>query len=677
MKKVKIRGAFRLYSEWPIILSLWLIVPIILVAFMAPQAFFLVLAGWIVYVIIAMLILFYSKGALRRDIISFATQYGQVQKGLLKGLAIPYALLDESGRFVWSNAGFAAIIHKDRFYSKSITSFFPEITKDKFPVTEQVTTLELKYENRDYRVDMRQIDLESRVEGETTGFEGKLIAVFFFDETDIKMYIRLNKEQSLVTGLIYLDNYDEALESVEDVRRSLLTALIDRKINKYFQSYDAIVKKLENDKYFVVMKKVSFDEIEESRFDILEDVKTVNIGNQMAVTLSIGFGLGTDSFIQDGLYARNAIDLALGRGGDQAVIKTPDNIRYFGGKSQKVDKNTRVKARVKAHALKEIIESKDRVLVMGHKITDIDSFGASMGIYRLADHCHKKCHIVINEVTASIRPFSDSVLKDKAYDADIFVNSADAMQLCDANSTVVIVVDTNKPMLTECPELLEKSKTVVVLDHHRMGSERINNATLSYVESNASSACEMVSEILQYILDDTKPLAIEANCLYAGIMIDTNNFMAKTGVRTFEAAAYLKRSNADIVKVRKLFRNDLEDYQARAEAVHTAELYKGMYAISVCPNNVDTPTVTAAQAANELLNINLVKASFVLTDHQNKIYISARSIDEINVQIIMERLGGGGHMNIAGAQLEGVSIDEARQKLKDTLDQMEAEGVFN
>ena len=677
MRKVKRGGAFGIFAEWPIILSLWLMLPVIMTAFLAPEAFIIMLATWIVYVAAAVLILIYSRKALRRDVISFAAEYGQVQKGLLKGLAIPYALLDETGRFVWSNAGFAAIIHKDRFYAKSITTFFPEITKDKFPETEQVNTIELSYENRDYRVDMRCIDLEKGPKEEHTGFEGKLIAVFFFDETDIRMYIKLNREQALVSGLIYLDNYDEAMESVEDVRRSLLTALIDRKINKYFQSFDAIVKKLENDKYFVAMKRVSFDEMKEGRFDILEDVKTVNIGNQMAVTLSIGFGLGTDSFVQDSLYARNAIDLALGRGGDQAVVKSPGNISYFGGKSQKVEKNTRVKARVKAHALKEIIESKDRVIVMGHRITDIDTFGAAMGIYRVADHCHKKCHIVINEVTASIRAFSDSVIKDKSYSPDIFVNSADAMQLCDPNNTVVIVVDTNKPAITECPELLEKAKTIVVLDHHRMGSERINNATLSYVESYASSACEMVSEILQYILDDTKLMPIEANCLYAGIMIDTNNFMSKTGVRTFEAAAYLRRNGADIVKVRKLFRNDLEDYQARAEAVHTAELYKGRYAISICPNNVDSPTVTAAQAANELLNINLVKASFVLTDYQNKIYISARSIDEINVQIIMERLGGGGHMNIAGAQLEDVTVEEAREKVKATLDQMEEEGVFD
>ena len=237
-----------------------------------------------------------------------------------------------------------------------------------------------------------------------------------------------------------------------------------------------------------------------------------------------------------------------------------------------------------------------------------------------------------------------------------------------------MVVDTNKPGYTECPELLDIAKTIVVLDHHRMGTERISNATLSYIESYASSACEMVSEILQYFADGIKIKNVEADCLYAGIMIDTNNFMTKTGVRTFEAAAFLRRNGADVTRVRKLFRNDLAEFKARAEAVQNSELYRGEFAISVCPNNVENPTITGAQAANELLNINEVKAAFILTEYEGKIFVSARSLDEINVQIIMERLGGGGHLNIAGAQLEGKTVDEAREIIKETLDQMEAEG---
>ncbi len=677
MKNKKIKGTLRRYGEWPLILTLLLFIPTAMLWTVSIKAGAIMSAFLLLYLIAAALIYFYSRRGIRRDLVSFATNYGQVQKGLLKGLAIPYALLDENGRFIWSNAGFAAIIHKDRFYSKSITAFFPEITKERLPRDSKTLTMDVSYENRDYRVDLRRIDSDDydSMEGDREDFKGTLIAVFFFDETDVRMYIRLNREQSLVSGLIYLDNYDEALESVEDVRRSMLTALIDRKINKYFHAQDAVVKNLEKDKYFVAMKRLSFEKMRESRFDILEEVKTVNIGNQMAVTLSIGFGMETGSFLQDSEYARNAIDLALGRGGDQVVVKSPDKTSYYGGKSQQVEKNTRVKARVKAHALKEIIESRDLVLVMGHKVTDIDSFGAAIGIYRATDSLHKKCRIVINDVTASIRPFMESFVNNDEYPEDMFLSSSEAVQLCD-DSTAVVVVDTNKPKMTECPELLNMTRTIVVLDHHRLSTERIANATLSYTESFASSACEMVSEILQYISDGITIRSVEADSLYAGIMIDTNNFMTKTGVRTFEAAAFLRRNGADVTKVRKLFRNDIQDYKARAEAVRNAELYKGKYAISECPNNVESPTVTGAQAANELLDINLVKASFIMTDFQGKIYISARSIDEVNVQIIMERLGGGGHMNIAGAQLQGESLEGARALLKKTLDEMEEEGAI-
>nr|MCR5627890.1 DHH family phosphoesterase [Lachnospiraceae bacterium] len=405
-----------------------------------------------------------------------------------------------------------------------------------------------------------------------------------------------------------------------------------------------------------------------------EEVKTVNIGNDMSVTLSIGFGLDTDSYLQDSQYARNAIDLALGRGGDQAVVKSPGKIIYYGGKSEQVEKNTRVKARVKAHALKEIIETKDDLIVMGHKNADVDCFGSAIGIYRAAKHFGKKCHIILNDIPGAIRPLVDMFVDNEDYEADIFITSGEAMQLHDSN-TAVVVVDTNKYNLTECPELLEEAKTIVVLDHHRFGDGRITNATLSYVESYASSACEMVAEVLQYLADDIKIKNYEADCLYAGIMIDTNNFMAKTGVRTFEAAAFLRRNGADITRVRKLFRNDLADYKAKAEAVKDAELYKGKFAISMCKcgTDVESPTIIGAQAANELLNINNVKASFVLTDFNDTIYISARAIDEVNVQLIMEQLGGGGHMNIAGAQLAGKTLEEADAILKETLDKMTEE----
>ena len=326
-----------------------------------------------------------------------------------------------------------------------------------------------------------------------------------------------------------------------------------------------------------------------------------------------------------------------------------------------------MKARVKAHALKEFMDSKEKVVVMGHKIIDADSFGAAVGIYRMAKTLNKKTHIVIDNITSSIRPLIQAFEQDPDYDAHMFVNCRDAKEIADEN-TLVVVVDTNNPKYTECEELLYQTKTIVVLDHHRQGSDVIPNSVLSYIEPYASSACEMVAEILQYFTEGVRIRNIEADAIYAGVMVDTDNFTQKTGVRTFEAAAFLRRCGADVTRVRKMFRENMNDYRARGEAIKNAELFRDSFAISVCPSDyVESPTVVGAQAANELLNIVGVKASFVLTDYKGVIYVSARAIDEVNVQIIMERMGGGGHLNIAGCQLQGMSVDNAKMYLKRTL----------
>lgn len=626
------------------------------------------------------LIYLYAKPVILNEMISFATQYGQIQRKLLRDLELPHVLLDDQGKIIWTNKEFEKLVHKEKGYKKSITTLFSCITKDKLPGRsgENETEMDLQHEGRDFHVKMKKISLRDMAATSDVlsaeSYDGFLIVAYFFDETALKIALREIDDQSLAVGLIYLDNYDEALESVEEVRRSLLIALIDRKINKYIGAVDGIAKKLEKDKYLVIMRKKSVVQLRESKFDLLEDVKTVNIGNEMAVTLSIGIGLDGLTYAQNYEFARNAIDLALGRGGDQAIVKTPETVTYFGGKSQQVEKNTRVKARVKAQALREIITGKDRVIIMGHRLADVDSFGSAIGIYRIAKTMEKKAHIVINEVSSSVQPFVQLFKDNPEYEEDMIIGSTAAMELSGSNS-VLVVVDVDKPSFTECPELLKTCKAIVVLDHHRRGSETIENATLSYVEAYASSACEMVSEILQYIGDNIKIKPDEADCMYSGIMIDTNNFMTKTGVRTFEAAAFLRRNGADVTRVRKLFREDAAVYKTRADAVSQAEIYKHTYAISVCNSeDLQSPTIVGAQAANELLNIKGIKASFVLTEYQGRIYVSARSIDEVNVQIIMERLGGGGHMNVAGCQMEDVSITEAIGVLKRTLDTMIQEG---
>lgn len=675
--KMRLKGQLRMYMHWPLIMTVLLLAMNIWMYMIDKKAGMMMSAFIIIYFVIAGVLYFYNRSLILADLIQFSTQYKGIQNTLLKELALPYAITLEDGRILWKNDSFEALVEGKK-REPYLNKIIPALNKGVFPKDDmEHIELEVTFKERSYQAVLKRVSLEgfSKSEKLLQIPEEKeyFIAVYLKDVTELNAYIKENEEQRLIAGLIYIDNYDEVMESVEEVRQSLLVALIDRKINKYIGDLDGIVKKLEKDKYFIVIKKESYRQIEADKFSLLEEVKQVNIGNARCATLSIGLGLNTSTYAQSYNYARVAIDLALARGGDQAVIKDCKGITYFGGKKEQTAKNTRVKARVKAEALREFIEAKDQVIVMGHKIADADSFGACMGIYRAAVSLEKKAHVVINEVTSSIRPLYDEIAESPAYEDDIFLTSEQALDRI-SDSTMVIVVDTNKPQMTECPDLLKRSKMTAVLDHHRQSSNIIENAVLSYVEPYSSSTCEMVAEVLQYIVDDIKFPSVEADCLYAGIMIDTRNFMNRTGVRTFEAAAFLRRCGADITRVRKMFRDDMASYRAKAEAVRRAEVYRKEYAIAVCPSDIDSPTVLAAQAANELLDIGGIKASFVLTVYEGKIYLSARSIDEVNVQIIAEKLGGGGHINSAGAQFEHTDIDEAVNALKETIDQMIEEG---
>ncbi len=681
-EKFKIRGQLRTYMQWPLYLSALLIAANVAIGAVSVKAGIIMAVFTLVYIGIAVWLYTYRRKRLLSGLVEFSVDYSWMQKQLLTELELPYGIADESGRLLWGNTAFAEVLGEEKPIKtarKNLMAIFPEITKEALNLKEGTAVLHTTCNDRKYQIQLKAAYMNEPKEviADAIGMEAAgqiLIAVYLFDETEILTYKQMVDDQKMVAGLIYLDNYDEALESVEEVRRSLLTALIDRKITKYISNMNGIVKKLEKDKYFIAIKQCCIAELKENRFSILEEVKTVNIGNEMAVTLSIGLGMNGESYYRNYDLARIAIDMALGRGGDQAVIKDGERIQYFGGKAQQVEKTTRVKARVKAHALRELMETKDRLLIMGHRLTDIDSFGAAVGIYRIATALDKKANIVINEVTTTVRPMMDRFVGNPDYPDDLFLTGAKAADLVDAN-TLLVVVDVNRPSITDEPELLRLVKTIVVLDHHRQSSEIIDNAVLSYVEPYASSACEMVAEVLQYIADGIKVKSAEADALYAGIVIDTHNFTNQTGVRTFEAAAFLRRNGADVVRVRKLFRDDLNDYKAKAEAVREAEIFEGCFAISVCPSEgTGSPTVVGAQAANELLDIAGIKASVVMTYYNHTVYLSARSIDEVNVQVMMEKLGGGGHRTIAGAQLSDVSIEEAKTRVKAVIKEMLEKG---
>lgn len=674
---VKLKGKLKGYTQTPLVLTalfgamdVWMYVLNIKAGVLGS-----VFVG--IYFFVMLFVYWRNKPILMNELIDFATQYGTVQKRLLNEFEVPYAVMDATGKLLWMNRQFEALSEKNKGYHKSITTIFPQITRE---LMEKEDELELVVEREEcvYRASVHKIHftdiLHESSSIELTEKVQYLQVIYLFDETQLTRYRIENQEMQMVPALVYIDNYDEVQDTVEEVKKSLLVALVDRKVTKFFASIDGLVKKTENDKYFVVFQHKYLEKMEEEKFSLLEDVKSIKVGNEMSVTLSMGIGYVGNDYTKNYEYSRMAIDLALGRGGDQVVVKTRDKISYFGGSNRQVDKSTRVKARVKALALREIMITRDKFFVMGHKIADIDSFGAAIGIYCAARQLGKKAQIVIDEVNTTLRPLKECFTPENGYPDDMFIPSQLALDEIDSH-TALIVVDTNRPSYTECPNLLNRAKAIVVFDHHRQCEDVVKNAVLSYTEPYASSTCEMIAEVLQYFDEDIKLSTQEADAIYAGILIDTNNFVSKTGVRTFEAAAYLRRCGAEVTRVRKMLRNDMDAYKARAEAVRHAEVFHNMFAISVCPaDNIESPTVACAQAANELLNIIGIKASFVLTEYHDRIYISARSIDEINVQLVMERLGGGGHMNSAGAQLTGCTLEDAKRTIENTLDEMIREG---
>ncbi len=679
MDQLQYQGKLKFYLQLPFYMIIVFVIGNIILYMLDPKLGVATSICVVFYTVLTILLYRNNQKKIEDEIINFAVRYGTVQKRMLNEFELPYALLDSTHRFVWMNEAFCNLTGRDRNYQKSVTSIFKELTKETM-------------ERADEDVFSTVVHLGDKV------FDARLHRLYFDDSENKNQFIAVNESMSSMTALtlfditelqevkgevedlqmvpayVYVDNFEETVDSLEDVKRSLLLAVLDRAVNKYFQKYDGIVRKIEKDKYFVVFQHRFLRQMEESKFSLLEEVKSIKVGNENDITLSIGIGLNGESYVKNAEYARAAINIALGRGGAQAVVKNNQEVSYYGSHGKEIEKNTRVKARVKAQALREMISSHENVLVMGHSLADADAFGAAVGVCIAARNQDKKAQIVLNSITSSLRPLVEQFSEEHGYPADMIINSEAAISAL-TTRTLVMVVDTNRPNYTDCPKLLEMTDNIVVFDHHRQGTEQIEGPLLSYIEPYASSTCEMIAETLHYYSEDIQIKPMEADTIYAGILIDTNNFMTKTGVRTFEAAAYLRRCGADVARVRKLLREDMRTYKARAEIVRHAEVYRNVFAISVCEStDLESPTVVSAQASNELLNIVGIKASFVLTAFNNKIYVSSRSIDEIDVQLIMERLGGGGHLHIAGTQIENSTIPEVKQRIQDVIDKMIDEG---
>ncbi len=718
-----------LYLRWPLLLSVLLVFMNIILAALDSTAAAFMSIFTILFVIFSALLFFYSRRSIYSGLIDFAQSFDSAESSILNNMSTATAICNYGGGLLWTNTSF-----EDLFISAgafgSVRDIFPDITRDILDNLDEPVLIHSSYGNFRYQVELRPTllfkddeasedgysyeDISEDNDGESAdsdsmqddihssadavsrhserrstlkdSFRGRdrleeeferIIIVTVTDETELVQYKKDYRDSRPCEGLIYLDNYDDALASVEETRRSLLTALVDRRISNYISALNGIVKKLEKDKYLFFMNEKDIQTMLEDRFSILEEVKTINIGNELALTLSIGVGRTGATYEENYNFARAAIDLALGRGGDQAVVKSGESVTYFGGKTLAPEKNARVKARVKAQALKELLSANDKLLVMGHRNGDADSLGSSVGIWKIARSYGKKAHIVLNSTNKSLEPMYRQFINSSDYPDDMFISGDKAIGFVD-RTTLVVVVDVNRPSYTEEPRLLQNAGNVVVIDHHRKGTEYIENAQLSYVEPYASSASEMVSEIVQYIDDTTTLTPLEADALYGGIVIDTQNFITQTGIRTFEAAAFLKRKGASVQRIRKVFRDSFSDFKARAGAADTAEIYREHFALSTLdPAGVDTPTVACAQAANSLLDIDGIKAAVVLTDYNGLIYISARSIDEVNVQVMMEKLGGGGHMAVAGAQLRDTDIQGAMAAVKNVIDEMIDKGEIS
>lgn len=564
-----------------------------------------------VYSVVVIVLYISSRVSSEAAYANRAMENGRVQKDLIREFPIPYAILDKTGRIAWANDEFAHITNTSKRKLMRLTAMqvFEGLTHEMIPgECDEPVHADIEYDGKEYRVEIKNIrvnpdgPVDSVQEQETSEHEEEMenlpvtedqpqekktikrkkhtgvtnfTAMYLFDMTERNKLAKENEEQKLVTGLIYIDNYDEIFDDLEEVRHSLLVALVDRKINKYMANVDAIVRSFEKDKYMFVMPKKYLPQLQENKFALLDEVKAINIGNDLPLTLSISLGTEYKSFIEDFEAARSAMELALGRGGDQVVLKSNDKITYYGGRSQGTEKSTRVKARVKTLAFKELLETKEKVIIMAHKNPDMDAFGSAIGVYRMVNSMNKEAHIVINEVSSAISPIYGNFTANSMYGDDMIINNEQAIEMINAD-TMLVVVDVNNPSLTECEELISYAKTVVVFDHHRQTKDVIANATLSYVEPFASSACEMIAEMLQYMDEKIKLRPSEADAMYAGILIDTDNFLTKTGVRTFEAAAYLRRSGADVMRVRKMFRSDIDSYRQKADGVRNAEMVLGM-----------------------------------------------------------------------------------------------------
>ena len=585
----------------------------------------------------------------------------ETTKKAIMNLPIPLCILEFDGNISWYNNKFYDMTESPDLLGENIDNIIKNLNLRKVLNENKEMYTDVTYKDREYTV------IYNVIKNEQNKQVKYLMMLYWIDKTDYLSLAQKYEEEKNVIMLIQVDGYDEVLKSASEEKRSLISVEIERILFGLENSLQAAVKKTAKDKYIVIANQRSLSKLQENKFTILDTIRNITYSNTLPVTISIGVGREGNSIHENIKWAAGALDLALGRGGDQAIVKTKDKFEFYGGKSKAVEKTTKVKSRLIGPALKEIVSQSNNIYIMGHKYPDLDAMGAAVGIYDICKSLKKETYIVLDQVNESIDEFVSRLNKQEYY-KDLFINKEEAIKNC-TKDTLVVVVDTHRPSYTECEELLGISKKIAVIDHHRRGVEFIQDTVLSFHEIYVSSTCEMVTEVVQYLEDDVKINKLTAEGLLAGISLDTKFFAFKTGVRTFEAASYLKKAGADTTEVKKLFRTNVEDFKTKAEIISNTHIIDNRICISYSKMKSENINVVIAQAADELLTVKNVEASFVLGEKNGIIFISARSLGKINVHVLMEKLGGGGHMDIAGAQLEGVSIQEAYKKVNYIIEQ--------
>lgn len=600
----------------------------------------------------------YKKSRWKKFIEDFSSQLDIATRNTLVKLPFPLVIIKITGDVLWYNQNFSSILEGKDILGQNIKNVVRDFNVKQVANGKETIFRYIKIKDKYY-------DIYTNIVDTSENSKDKIILLYFYDVTKpFKIMNSVNANKDAVM-LMEVDNFDDVVKPMEEDDRPLIIAEIERTINSYAQNLNAMIRKYESNKYVFCIQNKYIEKEMEKKFEILDTIREINMGNKLAVTLSIGIGRGGDTPLENEKYAVSAKELALGRGGDQAVVKNGDKLLFYGGKTKEIEKRTKVRARVIAQALVDIIKDSRNVFIIGHVKPDIDCLGSAVGIRSVVSLMNKECFIILDDSNESIKIILDKIREEKEYD-NVFIHSKNCEDKIDENS-LLIIVDVHSEGHVQNMQLVKKFDRIVIIDHHRRTTDLIKNSLLSYIEPYASSTSELVTEMLPYMVEKPNIKPIEAEALLAGICVDTKNFYFKTGVRTFEAAAFLRRLGADTIDIKKLFSYDFETYLKRAEIIKSAKINNGI-AIAVCPPEMAN-LLLVAQAADELLNITGIQASFVFAKIKDEVFISARSLGDINVQIILESLGGGGHMTMAGAKLESVTIDEAIEKLDEAINE--------